>query len=59
MELREMTEAEQKYTYAQSHQLEAQTGCRLPAWGLWLQWEGVLFQLVRQHGLSENAGISG
>ena len=27
MELREMTEAEQKYTYAQSHQLEAQTGC--------------------------------
>lgn len=27
MELREMTEAEQKYTYAQSHQLDAQTGC--------------------------------
>ena len=27
MELREMTEAEQKYSYAQSHQLEAQTGC--------------------------------
>ena len=25
MELREMTEAEQKYTYAQSHQLDAQT----------------------------------
>lgn len=27
MELREMTEAEQKYTYRQSHQLDAQTGC--------------------------------
>lgn len=27
MELREMTESEQKYTYAQSRQLEAQTGC--------------------------------
>lgn len=27
MELREMTQSEQKYTYRQSHQLDAQTGC--------------------------------
>lgn len=27
MELQEMTQAEQKYTYRQSHQLDAQTGC--------------------------------
>ena len=27
MELREMTQPEQKYTYRQSHQLDAQTGC--------------------------------
>ena len=27
MELREMIPAEQKYTYRQSHQLDAQTGC--------------------------------
>ena len=27
MELRELTQPEQKYTYRQSHQLGAQTGC--------------------------------
>ena len=27
MELRELTQPEQKYTYRQSHQLDAQTGC--------------------------------
>lgn len=27
MELRKMTQSEQKYTYRQSHQLDAQTGC--------------------------------
>lgn len=27
MELRELTQSEQKYTYRQSHQLDAQTGC--------------------------------
>ena len=28
MEIRALTQSEQKYTYAQSMQLEGQTGCR-------------------------------
>lgn len=44
--LRPLTIPERKYTYAQSSQLQGQTGNIGHLWGLWLRWDRILYLLV-------------